>query len=117
MEMKKNWTFFRLITALIALATGVGAGFAVLVSVWFGTAAVTAGAFAEGYFLLRYNAVEYLADETQITIRGGVFVKREIILPRENILWTTKVKIGSAGLFAVLHTIGGNAVVFADVSF
>lgn len=111
--MKKQWSFFWTISFLCAAAVTVGAIFAVRISAAFCAAAVLSGAAIWAYFFARFCSIEYSDDGEKITIRGGVFIKKELVLPKKNILWHTKVKIGSVVLLSVLHTVSGSVTVFA----
>lgn len=111
--MKKQWSFFWTISFLCAAAVTAGAIFAARLSTALCAAAVLSGAAVWAYFFARFRLVEYSDDGEKIIVRGGVFIKKELVLPKTSVLWHTTVKIGSVVLFSVLHTVSGNVTVFA----
>lgn len=111
--MKKQWTFFWTISFLCAAAVTVGAIFAARLSTVLCAAVVLSGAAVWAWFFARFHSIAYSDDGEKIIVRGGVFIKRELVLPRTSVLWHTTVKIGSVVLFSVLHTVSGSVAVFA----
>lgn len=115
--MKKQWSFFGTISFLCVAAVTVGAIFAARLSTALCIAVVLSGATVWVYFFVRFRSIAYSDDGEKITVRGGVFIKRELVLPRTSILWHTTVKIGSVVLFSVLHTVSGSVTVFALLNY
>ena len=112
--MKKRWEVFWLAEAgiiliyiLLCLAAGrvlIGAGAAAAaVSVWWS---------------LYYFTAHYTLSNNVVEITSGIILRRHRSIPLSNILWEMRLTSpffrGSA--MSVLHTSGGNAVVFCDFS-
>mgnify|MGYP000754901142 FL=1 len=112
--VEKRWLFFWLVEAAAAIIyillwwkvprffwcwTAISA---ILSVIWFGF----------------YYSVEYSTRGNTIIITSGILFHRERTLPAENILWVMRLEL----LFirreaiTVLHTSGGNAVIFGRFS-
>lgn len=112
--VEKHWLFFWLVEAAAVIVyillwwkipqffwwwTAISA---ILSVIWFGF----------------YYSVEYSSQGNTIIITSGILFHRERTLPAENILWVMRLEL----LFirrealTVLHTSGGNAVIFGGFS-
>ena len=112
--MKKRWEVFWLAEAgiiriyiLLCLAAG-----RVLIAAGVAAAAVSV------WWSLYYSTIQYTLSNNTIEITSGIIFRRRRSIPLRNILWemrlTSPLFRGSA--MSVLHTSGGNAVVFCDFS-
>ena len=108
--MKKRWEVFWLAEAgiiliyiLLCLAAGRVLAAAAATSVWWS---------------LYYFTAHYTLSNNVVEITSGIIFHRHRSIPLSNILWemrlTSPLFRGSA--MSVLHTSGGNAVVFCDFS-
>ena len=111
--MKKRWEVFWLAEAgiiliyiLLCLAAGrvlIAAGAPAATSVWWS---------------LYYFTAHYTLSNNVVEITSGIIFRRHRSIPLSNILWEMRLTSpffrGSA--MSVLHTSGGNAVVFCDFS-
>lgn len=112
--VEKRWLFFWLVEAAAAIIYILlwwkvprffwcwTAIYVILLVIWFGF----------------YYSVEYSVRGNTIIITSGILFHRERTLPAENILWVMRLEL----LFirreaiTVLHTSGGNAVIFGEFS-
>lgn len=64
-----------------------------------------------------YYKLEYSACGGTINLSSGILFRRHRRLPPENILWTMRLGLPGCGtVMTVLHTSGGRAVIFGDIS-
>lgn len=112
--MKKRWEVFWLAEAgiiLIYILLCLAAG-RVLIAAGVAAAAVSV------WWSLYYSTIQYTLSNNTIEITSGIIFRRRRSIPLRNILWemrlTSPLFRGSA--MSVLHTSGGNAVVFCDFS-
>ena len=112
--MKKRWEVFWLAEAgiiLIYILLCLAAG-RVLIAAGVAAAAVSV------WWSLYYSTIQYTLSNNTIEITSGIIFRRRRSIPLRNILWemrlTSSLFRGSA--MSVLHTSGGNAVVFCDFS-
>ena len=112
--MKKRWEVFWLAAAgiiLIYILLCLAAG-RVLIAAGVAAAAVSV------WWSLYYSTIQYTLSNNTIEITSGIIFRRRRSIPLRNILWemrlTSPLFRGSA--MSVLHTSGGNAVVFCDFS-
>ena len=112
--MKKRWEVFWLAEAGIILIY-------ILLCLAAGRILIAAGAAAAAvsvWWSLYYSTIQYTLSNNTIEITSGIIFRRRRSIPLRNILWemrlTSPLFRGSA--MSVLHTSGGNAVVFCDFS-
>lgn len=70
------------------------------------------------WWALYYYKLEYTQGETTISIKSGIFFKRERKLRHDDILWTMalKIPINKGDILTLLHTAGGSIVIFGGFS-
>ena len=112
--MKKRWEVFWLAEAGIILIY-------ILLCLAAERVLIAAGAAAAAvsvWWSLYYSTIQYTLSNNTIEITSGIIFRRRRSIPLRNILWemrlTSPLFRGSA--MSVLHTSGGNAVVFCDFS-
>ena len=112
--MKKRWEVFWLAEAgiiLIYILLCLAAG-RVLIAAGVAAAAVSV------WWSLYYFTAHYTLSNNVVEITSGIILRRHRSIPLSNILWEMRLTSpffrGSA--MSVLHTSGGNAVVFCDFS-
>ena len=112
--MKKRWEVFWLAEAGIILIY-------ILLCLAAGRVLIAAGAAAAAtsvWWSLYYFTAHYTLSNNVVEITSGIILHRHRSIPLSNILWemrlTSPLFRGSA--MSVLHTSGGNAVVFCDFS-
>ena len=112
--MKKRWEVFWLAEAgiiLIYIVLCLAAGRVLI-------AAGAAAAAASVWWSLYYFTAHYTLSNNVVEITSGIILRRHRSIPLSNILWEMRLTSpffrGSA--MSVLHTSGGNAVVFCDFS-
>lgn len=112
--MKKRWEVFWLAEVGIILIY-------ILLCLAAGRVLIAAGAAAAAvsvWWSLYYSTIQYTLSNNTIEITSGIIFRRRRSIPLRNILWemrlTSPLFRGSA--MSVLHTSGGNAVVFCDFS-
>lgn len=108
--MKKRWEVFWLAEAgiiliyiLLCLAAGRVLIAAAAVSVWWS---------------LYYFMAHYTLSNNVVEITSGIILRRHRSIPLSNILWEMRLTspFFRGSVMSVLHTSGGNAVVFCDFS-
>ena len=111
--MKKRWEVFWLaevgiilIYILLCLAAGrvlIAGAAAAAVSVWWS---------------LYYFTAHYTLSNNVVEITSGIIFRRHRSIPLSNILWEMRLTspFFRGSVMSVLHTSGGNAVVFCDFS-
>lgn len=69
-------------------------------------------------WLIYYYRLKYSASGGMINISAGIIFRRYRRLPPENILWTMRLSFSpiKGAIMTVLHTSGGRAVIFGDIS-
>ena len=112
--MKKRWEVFWLAEAGIILIY-------ILLCLAAGRVLIPAGAAAAAvsvWWSLYYFTAHYTLSNNVVEITSGIILRRHRSIPLSNILWEMRLTSpffrGSA--MSVLHTSGGNAVVFCDFS-
>ena len=112
--MKKRWEVFWLAEAGIILIY-------ILLCLAAGRVLIAAGAAAAAvsvWWSLYYFTAHYTLSNNVVEITSGIIFRRNRSIPLSNILWemrpTSPFFRGS--VMSVLHTSGGNAVVFCDFS-
>lgn len=112
--MKKRWEVFWLAEAGIILIY-------ILLCLAAGRVLIAAGATAAAvsvWWSLYYFTAHYTLSNNVVEITSGIIFRRNRSIPLSNILWEMRLTSpffrGSA--MSVLHTSGGNAVVFCDFS-
>ena len=112
--MKKRWEVFWLAEAGIILIY-------ILLCLAAGRVLIAAGAAAAAvsvWWSLYYSTIQYTLSNNTIEITSGIIFRRRRSIPLRSILWEMRLTFpffrGSA--MSVLHTSGGNAVVFCDFS-
>ena len=112
--MKKRWEVFWLAEAGIILIY-------ILLCLAAGRVLIAAGAAAAAVSVwgsLYYFTAHYTLSNNVVEITSGIILRRHRSIPLSNILWEMRLTSpffrGSA--MSVLHTSGGNAVVFCDFS-
>ena len=70
------------------------------------------------WWALYYYKLEYMQGETTISIKSGVFFRRERKLKHDDILWTMALKMpmNKGDILTLLHTAGGMIVIFGEFS-
>ncbi len=106
--MKKRWVIFWLAEV---------SGLAIFVLPWRMISAFVYIILSVIWWLY-YHSLEYANSNNCIIINSGVIFRRKKILPEGNILW--KMRLSSplfrGDFLTVLHTSGGNAVLFCGFS-
>ena len=112
--MKKRWVVFWLAEVGAILIY-------ILLCIAVGRAVITTGVciiILSVYWCWYYYVLEYTLSTNGIEITSGIIFRKHRSLPLSNILWEMRLTSpffrGSA--MSVLHTSGGNAVVFCDIS-
>lgn len=112
--MKKRWEVFWLAEAGIILIY-------ILLCLAAERVLIAAGAAAAAvsvWWSLYYSTIQYTLSNNAVEITSGIIFRRRRSIPLRNILWEMRLTSpffrGSA--MSVLHTSGGNAVVFCDFS-
>ena len=109
--MKKRWEVFWLAEAGIILIY-------ILLCLAAGRVLIAAGAAVSVWWSLYYFTAHYTLSNNVVEITSGIILRRHRSIPLSNILWEMRLTSpffrGSA--MSVLHTSGGNAVVFCDFS-
>lgn len=112
--MKKRWTMFRLTEG------GVIAVY-ILLCIYAGRVVLTAGIaviLLSVYWCWYYYNLEYTLSNNILYITSGILFRKQRTIPMGNILWEMQLTspFFSGSAMSVLHTSGGNAVVFCDLS-
>lgn len=112
--MKKRWEVFWLAEAgiiLIYILLCLAAG-RVLIATGAAAAAVSV------WWSLYYFTAHYTLSNNVVEITSGIIFRRHRIIPLSNILWEMRLTspFFRGSVMSVLHTSGGNAVVFCDFS-
>lgn len=118
--MKKCWTIFRLTEGALILIY-------ILLCIHAGRLLITAGivlVLLSVYWFGYYYKLKYTLSNNTIGITSGIIFQKHRRIPLSNILWemrlTSPLFKGSKGsegsAMSVLHTSGGNAVLFCDFS-
>ena len=70
------------------------------------------------YLAAYYYKLEYFLVEKTICIKSGIILRRERIIPLNEILWTTRLFMPFCRTSAVsiLHTARGSVVIFGEFS-
>lgn len=103
--ISKNWGFFGIFT-VIMLILSVAASFLVIwISVFF--------AVIWSYLLWRFSTIKYKANESELEIRSGIFIKTVRRVDLSHILWKSRLSVGKA-VITVMHTSAGSVILFAD---
>ena len=109
--MKKRWEVFWLAEVGIILIY-------ILLCLAAGRVLIAAGAAVSVWWILYYFTAHYTLSNNVFEITSGIIFRRNRSIPLSNILWEMRLTSpffrGSA--MSVLHTSGGNAVVFCDFS-
>lgn len=116
--MKKCWTIFRLTEGALILIY-------ILLCIHAGRLLITAGivlVLLSVYWFGYYYKLEYTLSNNTIGITSGIIFQKHRRIPLGNILWEMRLTSpffkgyeGSSAM-SVLHTSGGNAVLFCDFS-
>lgn len=112
--MKKRWEVFWLAEAGIILIY-------ILLCLAAGRVLIAAGAAAAAvsvWWSLYYSTIQYTLSNNTIEITSGIIFRRRRSIPLRNILWEMRLisPLFRGSAMSVLHTSGGNAVVFCDFS-
>ncbi len=76
---------------------------------------VIAGAAAWGAVFRHFQTIEYEVSGGSLRISSGFLFKRKRILPKKEILMTTRFALAGKLLFTVVHFSGGRVVLFAEM--
>ena len=108
--MKKRWEVFWLAEAGIILIY-------ILLCLAAGRVLIAAGA-ASVWWSLYYFTAHYTLSNNVVEITSGIIFRRHRSIPLSNILWEMRLTspFFRGSVMSVLHTSGGNAVVFCDFS-
>ncbi len=112
--MKKRWTVFRLTeSGIIAVY--------ILLCFYTGRIVLTASIaviLLSVYWVWYYYNLKYTISNNSIIITSGILFQRQQTIPLGNILWEMRLTspFFSGSAMSILHTSGGNAVVFCDFS-
>ena len=112
--VKKTWCAYFAAAALISSA-GIAAVFLGAIPAVAAVSAALAGAWWTAY----YRALEYDSCGGILTVKSGVFFRRDRRVRITEILWISRAAVRffrSSALFTVLHTAGGNIVIFGEFS-
>lgn len=112
--MKKRWEVFWLAEAGIILIY-------ILLCLAAGRVLIAAGAAAAAvsvWWSLYYFTAHYTLSNNMVEITSGIIFRRNRSIPLSNILWEMRLTspFFRGSVMSVLHTSGGNAVVFCDFS-
>ena len=109
--MKKRWEVFWLAEAGIILIY-------ILLCLAAGRVLIAAGAAASVWWSLYYFTAHYTLSNNVVEITSGIIFRRNRSIPLSNILWEMRLTspFFRGSVMSVLHTSGGNAVVFCDFS-
>lgn len=112
--MKKRWEVFWLAEAGIILIY-------ILLCLAAGRVLIAAGAAAAAvsvWWSLYYFTAHYTLSNNVVEITSGIIFRRNRSIPLGNILWEMRLTspFFRGSVMSVLHTSGGNAVVFCDFS-
>ena len=112
--MKKRWEVFWLAEAGIILIY-------ILLCRAAGRVLIAAGAAAAAvsvWWSLYYFTAHYTLSNNVLEITSGIIFRRHRSIPLSNILWEMRLTspFFRGSVMSVLHTSGGNAVVFCDFS-
>lgn len=112
--MKKRWEVFWLAEAGIILIY-------ILLCLASGRVLIAAGAAAAAvsvWWSLYYFTAHYTLSNNVVEITSGIIFRRHRSIPLSNILWEMRLTspFFRGSVMSVLHTSGGNAVVFCDFS-
>lgn len=112
--MKKRWEVFWLAEAGIILIY-------ILLCLAAGRVLIAAGAAAAAvsvWWSLYYFTAHYTLSNNVVEITSGIILRRHRSIPLSNILWEMRLTspFFRGSVMSVLHTSGGNAVVFCDFS-
>lgn len=112
--MKKRWEVFWLAEAGIILIY-------ILLCLAAGRVLIAAGAAADAasvWWSLYYFTAHYTLSNNVVEITSGIIFRRNRSIPLSNILWEMRLTspFFRGSVMSVLHTSGGNAVVFCDFS-
>ena len=108
--MQKSVVFYVVFMALL-LALGAAA------AVWLFPLGLPFLALAV-WWSLYFFSIRYTRESDRLVIRSGVLLKSEKIIPLSNILWRTSVQFpfSDSSALTILHTCGGNRVIFGGFS-
>ncbi|MGN1421963.1 MAG: hypothetical protein ACI4XA_01170 [Oscillospiraceae bacterium] len=112
--MKKTWGAYFAAVLLISAAAVLSVFLGAIPAVSAASAAL-AGAWWTAY----YRALEYERCGGILTVKSGVFFRRDRRVRIGEILWISRAAVRflrSSALFTVLHTSGGNIVIFGEFS-
>lgn len=101
----KNRGFFVIFTVITAVLAIIGA------ILFFWIPAIFAVIWL--YSLWRFSAVKYRANDSELEIQSGIFVRAVRMVDLGGILWKSRITIGNA-VITVLHTSAGRVVLFAE---
>lgn len=112
--MKKRWEVFWLAEVGIILIY-------ILLCLAAGRVLIAAGAEAAAvsvWWSLYYFTAHYTLSNNVVEITSGIIFRRQRSIPLSNILWEMRLTspFFRGSVMSVLHTSGGNAVVFCDFS-
>lgn len=112
--MKKRWEVFWLAEAGIILIY-------ILLCLAAGRVLIAAGAVAAAvsvWWILYYFMTHYTLSNNVVEITSGIIFRRNRSIPLSTILWEMRLTspFFRGSVMSVLHTSGGNAVVFCDFS-
>ena len=109
--MKKRWEVFWLAEAGIILIY-------ILLCLAAGRVLIAAGAAVSVWWSLYYFTAHYTLSNNVVEITSGIILRRHRSIPLSNILWEMRLTspFFRGSVMSVLHTSGGNAVVFCDFS-
>ncbi len=109
--MKKSRSFL--------VVSSVLCGIIVLLAVWaipeLWFVPVIAGAALWGVGFWHFQTIEYELSDENIRVLSGFLFKRERVLPKKEILMTSRFALAGKLLFTVVYFSGGRVILFADL--